>query len=463
MPEESFRDHSGLISKEGKRVWMYPKKVKGKWMKYRSRLSWLLLSFYFILPLIKFRGEPFFMFNIIERKFVLFGAIFWPQDSYLFFLGMISLVIFIVLFTVIFGRLWCGWACPQTIFMEMVFRKLEYLIEGSATEQRKLKYAPIWFRKLRIKLTKHVVFWLVALLIGVTFFAYILSMDRIIEVFRQPFISENYTLFLVVIIFSTVIYFVYSQVRELVCTIICPYGRLQGALVDQHSMIVAYDYIRGEPKGTRQADNGDCIDCKQCVSVCPTGIDIRNGTQIECVNCAACIDACDAVMTKVKKPQGLIRYVSLDQIRKGEKFKLSTRGYAYSLVLILILIFLGYMFISRTPIESIILRTPGLIYQKQKNNEISNLYNINIVNKSRKKYTIHLSLLNAEGKIKIVGDSLIIKPHGSTNGVFFIFISREVLKTENNKLEIGVFDGKRLLEKHETTFVGPEKKVKSEK
>ncbi len=453
--DENFRDSSGLISKEGKRVWMYPKKVKGQWMRRRNLVAYFLLTVYFVIPFIKYHGEPFFMFNILERKFILFGVIFWPQDSYLFFLAMISLIIFIILFTVIYGRLWCGWACPQTIFMEMVFRKIEYLIEGDASEQRKLNQAPMSLRKFRIKLTKHLVFWLIAFAIGATFFAYIVSMDRILEVLQRPFLSENYTLFLTIIVFSTVIYFIYSQVRELVCTIICPYGRLQGALVDQHTMVVAYDFVRGEPRGGRKT-KGDCIDCKQCVYACPTGIDIRNGTQLECVNCTACIDACDTVMTKIKKPKGLIRYASLDQIHKGEKFKLSARGYAYSAVLVVIISFFVYLFVSRSPIETILLRTPGLIYQEQPNNEISNLYNLNIVNKSRREYKIDIKILNnPKAKVKIVGDSINIKSHSSIDAVVFVYLPKAELKTSTQKLEFGIFDGKRLLEKHTVNFVGP--------
>jgi len=455
--DENFRDSSVLISKAGKRVWMYPKKIKGFWMRRRNLFSSFLLIIFLVLPHIQYKGEPFFLFGILERKFILFGVIFWPQDSYLFFLAMISLVIFIILFTVIFGRLWCGWTCPQTILMEMVFRKIEYWIEGDAAKQRQMNHAPMSFKKFRIKLTKHIIFWFVALIIGSTVLSYLVGFDRIYEVFLNPFSKNNNTQFLVVIVFSTVIYLIYSQVRELVCTIICPYGRLQGALVDQHTMVVAYDNYRGETRGAKDAE-GDCINCKQCVNVCPTGIDIRNGTQLECINCTSCIDACDSVMKKIKKPKGLIRYASLDQIRKGEKFKLSTRGYAYSAVLVLILSFFIYMFASRSPIESILLRTPGLIYQEQPNGEISNLYNINIVNKSREKYSIKLKVINNNNaKIKIVGDSIILKKHSSINSVFFVYIPKDKIKKENQKLEFGIFKGDVLLEKHSATFIAGKK------
>jgi cytochrome c oxidase accessory protein FixG len=456
MAEESYRDRSVLITKEGKRIWMYPKSVKGFYHTNRVLFGIILLAIFLFLPLIKVCNEPFFLFNVIDRKFILFSVIFWPQDSYLFFLTMITLILFIILFTVTYGRLWCGWACPQTIFMEIVFRKIEYLIEGNPAKQRKLNNEPLSVRKMFIKSIKHIVFWVVSYIISFTIISYILSHDRMMEMLKSPFAEQNYTVFITSVILATVIYFIYSQVRELVCTIICPYGRLQGVLVDQHTMVVAYDYMRGEPRDARSKENtGDCIDCKQCVTVCPTGMDIRNGTQLECISCTACIDACNSVMKKVNKPKGLIRYASLDQIRQGQKFKLTTRGYAYSAVLVLLISFLVYMLASRSPIDATILRTPGLIYQEQANNEISNLYNIKALNKSRRDYNLTIKLISNEGRVEFAGSEFVVKARESSEGVFFVYINKNKLTSEKLKLKFGIFDGDRLLEIKSATFIGP--------
>lgn len=455
--EENFRDRSALIGKDGSRVWMYPKSVKGFYHRYRVIIGLGLLAVFFILPFIKVYGEPFFLFNVIERKFIIFTVIFWPQDSYLFFLLMISMIIFIILFTVTYGRLWCGWTCPQTILMEIVYRKIEYFIEGSAAKQRELNASPWSFRKFRIKTTKHAAFMLVSYSISFTFISYILSMDRMLEMISQPLAEDNSKLFFVSLILAGVLYFIYSQVRELVCTIICPYGRLQGALVDAKTMVVAYDYVRGEPRNSRSnAETGDCIDCKQCVVVCPTGIDIRNGTQMECVNCTACIDACDTVMTRVQKPKGLIRYASLEQIRKGAKFALTTRGYAYSAVLVLLLSFFVYLMTTRSPIDATVLRTPGLIYQEQADNQISNLYNIKVVNKSRDNYRPTIKLLSHEGKIVMVGNDFSVKPSSSAEAVFFVYLPRDIYKGSKLQLKIGIYQDDRLLEVKKVSFLGPQ-------
>jgi cytochrome c oxidase accessory protein FixG len=455
--EENFRDRSALIAIDGSRVWMYPKSVKGFYHRYRVIFGLGLLAVFFILPFIKVHGEPFFLFNVVERKFILFSVIFWPQDSYLFFLVMISLIIFIILFTVTYGRLWCGWACPQTVLMEIVFRKIEYFIEGSAAKQRELNGAPMSLKKIRIKTTKHAAFLLVSFAIAFTFISYILGMERMLELISNPLTAKNNTLFMVSLVLTGVLYFIYSQVRELVCTIICPYGRLQGALVDANTMVVAYDYVRGEPRNPRTAiGNGDCIDCKQCVAVCPTGIDIRNGTQMECVSCTACIDACDTVMAKVNKPPRLIKYASLEQIRKGKKFALTTRGYAYSAVLLLLVSFFVFLMATRAPIDATVLRTPGLIYQEQPGNQISNLYNIKVVNKSRDNYQLSLKLISHEGKIVFVGNDFIVKPSSSSEGVFFVYLPKKIYQGQKLKLKVGIYQNDKLLQVKSISFLGPE-------
>lgn len=236
---------------------------------------------------------------------------------------MITFFVFIILFTVVFGRVWCGWACPQTIFMEMVFRKIEYWIEGDAAKQMKLKNMPWTAEKIFKRVLKYVIFMAISLLIAHTLMAYLIGVDKVIDIVTaSPY--EHWSGFLGMLFFTGIFFWVFSYFREQACIAVCPYGRLQGVLLNKDSMAVSYDFKRGEPrgkikKGEIQEGQGDCIDCKLCVHVCPTGIDIRNGTQLECVNCTACMDACDEVMTKVNRPKGLIRIASYNGIVEGTK------------------------------------------------------------------------------------------------------------------------------------------------
>ncbi|HOA38464.1 MAG TPA: 4Fe-4S binding protein, partial [Flavihumibacter sp.] len=296
-PQENFRDRIATVDASGKRKWVYARKPKGKYYTARTIVSLFFFALFLTLPFVKLNGRPLFMFNIPQAKFIIFGKVFWPQDFVVFGVAMVTGILFIVLFTAAFGRLFCGWVCPQTNFMEMLFRKIEYVIEGDASEQQRRNKGPWNAEKIRVKTTKHVVFFLIAFVIANYFLAYIIGVDALFAIIREP-VSQHVGGFLSLVVFSSVFYAVYAFFREQACTVVCPYGRLQSVLLDRNSVIVAYDYKRGEPRGKAKPDVtvGDCVDCYQCVRVCPTGIDIRNGTQMECVGCTACIDACDAIM-----------------------------------------------------------------------------------------------------------------------------------------------------------------------
>ena len=310
--QEHFRDSIGTINEEGKRSWVYPKKPVGKRYEYRKLVSYVLLIFLFGAPFIHINGNQFLMFNVLERRFNIFGFPFWPQDFHLFVIIMITGVVFVVLFTVAFGRLFCGWICPQTIFMEMVFRRIEYWIEGDRGKQMRLDKMPWNAEKLRKRITKWSIFFIISFLIANVFLAYLIGSERLIQYITDGPANHVGTL-ISLLIFTSVFYFVFAWFREQVCIIVCPYGRLQGVLLDNKSIVVAYDHKRGEKEAGRAkfkksedraaTGKGDCIDCAQCVQVCPTGIDIRNGTQLECVNCTACIDACNQMMEAVNLPK----------------------------------------------------------------------------------------------------------------------------------------------------------------
>ncbi|WP_062061559.1 cytochrome c oxidase accessory protein CcoG [Aquimarina longa] len=463
---ENFRDSIGTINEEGKRAWVYPKKPSGKFYKYRKWVSYGLLLFLVSAPFIKINGNQFLLFNVIERRFNIFGAPFWPQDFHLFVISMLIGVIFITLFTVAFGRIFCGWICPQTIFMEMVFRRIEYWIEGDRGKQIRLDKQSWNAEKIRKRILKWSVFFIISFLIANVFLAYLIGSDKVIEyVVSGPF--KNISTLVSLLIFTAVFYFVFAWFREQVCIIACPYGRLQGVLLDSKSIVVAYDYKRGEKDSGRarfkknedrpSTGKGDCIDCFQCVHVCPTGIDIRNGTQLECVNCTACIDACDHMMEKVNLPKGLIRYASEDNIAKKAKFTFTPRLKGYSAVLVILTgVFLGMSFL-RNDVEANILRLPGQLYERKENNIISNVYTYKLVNKTTLKIEdIHFELLSHKGKIELVThQNFNIPEQGLSEGTLFIEINGAALKGDKDRLKIGVYSKNELIETTTTAFLGP--------
>jgi len=456
--DDSFRDSIATI-KDGKRNWIYAQKPKGALYNKRTILSIVYLVVFFTLPFIKVAGEPLFLINIPERKFILFGAIFWPQDLFLFVLGMLVFILFVVLFTVVFGRVFCGWACPQTIFMEMVFRKIEYWIEGDASHQKALNKKTWDAEKIIKRGGKTVSFFIISFIIANTFLAYIMGVDELFLMYQQG-VAQNAGTFVSLLIFTTIFFFVYLWFREQACIVVCPYGRLQGVLLDKNSIVVAYDYIRGEKrakfKKNETRTSGDCIDCAQCVKVCPTGIDIRNGTQLECVNCTACIDACDHMMESVGLPKGLIRYDSEKGIADKQKLKITARMIAYSAVLLVLLGILVTLLLSRTDVETTVMRTPGMLFQEQPENRISNLYNIKLINKTREELPVTLKLENVNGRIQMVGrDTINVHKENEASGEFFIIMNKDSIVDRKTKLKVGVYSGEKLIEMVETNFLGP--------
>ncbi len=463
---ENFRDSIGTISEEGKRAWVFPKKPSGRFYTYRKYVSYALLVFLFAAPFVKVNGNQFLMFNVLERKFNIFGFPFWPQDFHLFVISMIIGVIFIALFTVAFGRIFCGWMCPQTIFMEMVFRRIEYWIDGDRGAQIRLDRAPWNAEKIRKRLLKWTVFFIISFLIANVFLAYLIGSDSLIGYVKDgP--SQHMGTLAALLIFTAVFYFVFAWFREQVCIIACPYGRMQGVLLDDKSVVVAYDYKRGEGENGRKKfrknedrealGHGDCIDCVQCVHVCPTGIDIRNGTQLECVNCTACIDECDTIMEKIGYPKGLIRYASEVEISDNIPFKFTPRMKGYAAVLTVLMVVLVGMLFLRNDLEATILRLPGQLYERKENNMISNVYTYKLINKTSQSVPdINFKLLSHNGTITFVkGSGFDVPAQELSEGTLFIEINNAALSGDKDKVKIGVYSGEELIETTTARFLAP--------
>jgi len=464
---ENFRDHLTTTDKRGHRQWIYAKKPHGQWTNRRTGVSWLLIGVMFAGPFIKINGNPLLMMNIVERRFSILGQLFWPQDMIIFAVAMLVFITGIIIFTTAFGRLWCGWTCPQTVMMEMVFRKLEYLIEGDALAQKKLTAAPWTAGKFAKKSFKLGIFFVLSFIIGNTLLAYIIGLDALIPIITDD-PRHHITGLTFMILFTLLFFAIFARFREQACTYICPYGRFQSAMLDENTMVVAYDHKRGEKRGRLQRDEplvhriakgkGDCVDCHQCVAVCPTGIDIRDGVQMECVHCTACIDACDTVMDKVGSPRGLIRYASLNSIEKGEPFKITPRMKLYAVVLTgLIALFLTLVF-TRSAVEAMFLRAPGSLFMQTTDGQIENLYTLKLVNKTMRELPVELKLEGIAGQLEIMGEKNLVVPAGKLlETSVLIQLPTDKLDGATTKLRVGVYSGGKLMQTVKTVFVGPRK------
>lgn len=474
ITKDKYRDHLSTVNEKGGRNWIYPKKPSGRYWTARNIVAFFLVTFFFAGPFIEINGHPLLMVNILTREFVIFGVAFWPQDLHLLVFGMLSFVVGIVLFTTVFGRLFCGWACPQTIFMEMIFRRIEYWIEGDSSAQIRLKKAPWNGEKILKKGSKHAIFFGIAFLISNMFLAYVIGKDAWFELVTDP-PSEHIGGLSSMIIFSGVFYGVFAFMREQVCHFVCPYGRMQSVMLDNNSINVMYDFVRGEGRakvGDRKkvesgkatlADLGlkpdttfgDCIDCYQCVKVCPMGIDIRNGTQLECVHCTACIDACDTIMDKIDKPRGLIRYSSENAIRHEKKKILTPRVMGYTAVLT-ILMSLFIVFLSmRADLETSILRERGTLYQELPNNTYSNIYEIKVINKTFEDIEYDVQLESPAGELISLGAITTIPGQSLAEGRFMVQLSESQLEGLQTDLTFAVYANGERIETVKTGFLGP--------
>ncbi len=408
--QQPSRESVTTINRDGSRFFLHPADVNGLFTRLRRLFALLLIGIYLALPWIPINGNPAVFLDVVNRRFHLFGLTFTAQDLWLAFFFITGLGFSLFFVTALFGRLWCGWACPQTVFLEHVYRRIERWIEGDATKRRKLDRQPWDASKLFKRGFKHTLFVLISLIIAHFFLAYFVSIPQLYSWMKSSPI-EHWSAFIFVFVASGLIYFNFAWFREQLCLVICPYGRLQSALIDDDSVIIGYDEKRGEPRGkATKSDVGDCIDCNRCVQVCPTGIDIRQGLQIECIGCANCIDACDTIMTKLNRPKGLVRYDSLNGFAGKKKRILRPR---IALYFVLMLFGATAMTLSAMQLRSAnmtLVRMTGMPYFLT-DTTIRNQYMVRIINKSTepRTFAIEHTIENQPHEIKGIEEEITVE------------------------------------------------------
>jgi cytochrome c oxidase accessory protein FixG len=447
---DAFRDRPLILDEDGKRKWIYARKPHGKWYTRRTIVGWILLLFLIIAPFLKVHNHPFMKLDIAARTFYLFGVVIGTHDTFILALIMATTVVSVVLFTVIFGRLFCGWACPHSLFLEMVYRKIEYLFDGDYRSSKQKK------KKTFLRTAaKYFVYLLVSFFFTNVFLSWFIGPFEVFKIASEP-ISMHVVGFTFMTVLSLFYFVIYSYLREQICTLFCPYGRLQGVLLDSKSIQVIYDYKRGEPRGSKAS--GDCIDCKSCIAVCPTGIDIKNGSQLECVNCTACIDECNIVMQKMKRPKNLIRFDSVHGIETGKRSIINARTIAYSSVLAILFTVTVFTIVHQTKIETILLRIPGTMYQDVSPTEVSNMYELKMVNKTSDKKLVDFELETPkDGRILIMTQPISLEPNANYSSVVQIIVPKAELKSTHSPITINVKVGNELIETIQANFIGPNK------
>jgi cytochrome c oxidase accessory protein FixG len=451
--DQDFRDRPNNIDASGQRKWIKAKKPKGKWYQRRNIFGYTLLIFLIVAPFLKINDHPFMLLDILNRKFLLFGQMVFAEDTYILALVMAVTVITIVLFTVVFGRLWCGWACPQTLFLELIYRKIEFFFDGNGRKGKKEIQSA---ESLRTRLLlKHTVYLLISVFFTNVFLMWFIGPQQLYKIISEP-IHSHISGFLAMIALSTFYYWIYAHFREQVCTLFCPYGRMQGVLLDNNSISVIYDYKRGEPRNHKVTEGGDCINCLQCIAVCPTGIDIRNGSQLECIHCAACVDECNLVMKKINKPYNLIRYDSFNGVESGKRSLLNVRSVAYTTVLVVLMVLLAFTVGKRSTVDVTVWRAQGTLFQQLDAETYSNIYQIMFLNKGSETLELSVRLLNTpSGEISIAGEKIVLPPNGKLKEALIVKLKKSILTGKETKINIGIFSGDQLKETVSTNFLGP--------
>jgi cytochrome c oxidase accessory protein FixG len=451
---------NATIGEHGKRQWLYPGLAKGRFTRARNIVSSGLILLYLAVPWLTIGGRPLLRFDIPGRRYHILGATFVATDLYLLALFLLMALIAMFLFSALLGRLWCGWGCPQTVYMEGVYRRIERWIEGPPLKRQKLDSGPhddaYWARKV----TKHGLFIVISLLLALSFIAYFID-PRASFAMLANIGSEHPAAFVMMLVTTGFVYFDFAWFREQFCTFLCPYARLQAVMLDEHSLIIAYDPQRGEPRGALRPGQsfegrGDCVACKRCVQVCPTGIDIRQGLQLECISCTACIDACDVVMDKIGRPRGLIRYDSLAGIARKHRRILRPRVALYSLVLLVILTVFTMRLSGRETLELSVTRMAGIPYLVQDDGKVRNVFTLHVTNTEDETRQVSVAVSGAEDFDLIVpGQPFMVEPGARITAEAFVLQPRNQITAAETPIAFALVSGEQTVSTARAVFLGP--------
>ncbi|MBX3220586.1 MAG: cytochrome c oxidase accessory protein CcoG [Labilithrix sp.] len=420
-PAPSITPGSGSLGTDGRRRRPYPADVRGRWVRARRVVYFALIALWAALPWISIGGHPAVYLDVDRRRFFLFGATFNAQDLWLLFFALTGLGFGLLFLTAVLGRAWCGWACPQTVFVEGVFRPLERLVNGARnTALERARRRPTSFDAMWRRVVTHALYFVAATFAAHVFLAYFVSLPALYAMLgTNP--SAHPEAFAWMLGTTALFYVSFGVFREQFCVVVCPYGRLQSILIDDDALVVGYDDERGEPRGkAKAAGRGDCVDCNRCVVVCPTGIDIRDGLQLDCIACTACIDACDDVMDRLGRPRGLVRYDSLRGLRGDKRRIVRPRLVVYSVLLLLGVAATMLAARGRSPFEANALRLPGPPYTREAG-KLRNGFELHLVNKSSKTATFTIAPAPSPDLEVIVPMAVVeIEPLGSRRLPFFV-------------------------------------------
>ena len=450
-------DSVTTINQDGSRFFLHTADVSGKWTTARRFFGAILIAIYVALPWIPINGSPALFFDVEQRRFHVFGLTLVPQDLWVMFFGVTGLGFTLFFVTALLGRLWCGWACPYTVFLDHVFRRIERFTEGDAVARRKLDAAPWGAAKIARRGTKHLLYAICSTLIAHVFLSYFVSIPRLYDHMHEGPLAHA-TTFGIVAFLTLTLWFCFGWFREQFCVIMCPYGRLQSALTDDDTVNVGYDEKRGEPRGAKGKATGDCIDCRRCVNVCPTGIDIRNGLQMECIGCAACIDACDDIMTKIGRPKGLVRYDSLNGLIGKKRRFIRPRVIAYTLLGALGLIAFAIAgWRQARPFTADFTRMRGQPFYVD-TAAVRNHYQVRFYNKRNQpaRFTLHLSSAPEGYTLSGADTPIEVPPRGEiTRPAIVVAPAAAYRGAADLGIEIHAEPGGVVL-RHEMRFLGPE-------
>lgn len=449
------------IRTDGSRKFVHPADVKGRFTSGRRAAGALLLLIYIALPWIPVRGYPAVFLDVQERRFHFMGLTLATQDLWVGFFLITGLAFALFYMTALLGRLWCGWTCPYKVFMEHVYRRVERLIDGDATARRCLEDAPWTRRKIVKRALKHGVFLLISAVIAHVFLSYFVSIPKLYEMMKGP-PTQHVRAFAVVTFLTGALYFAFSWFREQFCIILCPYGRLQSALTDDHTVLIGYDEARGEPRGKAGSTHGACIDCRRCVQVCPTGIDIRNGLQLECIGCAACVDACDDIMTKLKRPTGLVRYDSYVGLKGGKTCYIRPRTIFYTFMLVAGVLAFGFAAMRITPLRASAVRMIGAPFYVA-DGVVRNQFLVRVINKRSEPATYRLELdgeVPAELKATGLDQVLNVGPMGEEQKTLVLSLPEAAFQN-SFRLKVKVTDSARgdSMTTRVMEFLGPDPRL----